>query len=83
MDLYTKNIEQVTVTSLMKERLIKDYEKQIAALQKQIADKLGRQQLPSGEISVTVTADKQVYREADFQLCRLQCRMVSFIRHQS
>ncbi len=60
MDLYTKNIEQVSVTSLMKERLIKDYERQIAALQKQIADKLGRQQLPSGEISVTVTADKQL-----------------------
>jgi uncharacterized protein (TIGR02231 family) len=60
MDLYTKNIEQVTVTSLMKERLIKDYEKQIAALQKQIADKLGRQQLPSGEISVTITSDKQL-----------------------
>ena len=60
MDLYTKNMEQVTVTSLMKERLIKDYEKQITALQKQIADKLGRQQLPSGEISVTVTAEKQL-----------------------
>jgi uncharacterized protein (TIGR02231 family) len=60
MDLYTKNMEQVTVTSLMKERLIKDYEKQIAALQKQVADKLGRQQLPSGEISVTVTTEKQV-----------------------
>ena len=60
MDLYTKNMEQVTVTSLMKERLIKDYEKQIAALQKQIADKLGRQQLPSGEISVTITSEKQV-----------------------
>ena len=60
MELYTKNMEQVTVTSLMKERLIKDYEKQIAALQKQIADKLGRQQLPSGEISVTVTSDKQI-----------------------
>jgi uncharacterized protein (TIGR02231 family) len=53
-------MEQVTVTSLMKERLIKDYEKQITALQKQIADKLGRQQLPSGEISVTVTAEKQL-----------------------
>jgi uncharacterized protein (TIGR02231 family) len=60
MDLYTKNMEQVTVTTLMKERLIKDYEKQIAALQKQIADKLGRQQLPSGEISVTVTSEKQL-----------------------
>jgi uncharacterized protein (TIGR02231 family) len=60
MDLYTKNMEQVTVTSLMKERLIKDYEKQIAVLQKQVADKLGRQQLPSGEISVIVTTEKQL-----------------------
>jgi len=60
MDLYTRNMEQVTVTSLTKERLIKDYEKQIAALQKQIADKLGRQQLPSGEISVTITSEKQI-----------------------
>ncbi len=58
MDLYVKNMEQVRITTLMKERLIKDYEKQIAALQKQIAEKLGRQQLPSGEISVTVTAEK-------------------------
>jgi uncharacterized protein (TIGR02231 family) len=66
MDLYTKNIEQVTVTTLMKERLIKDYEKQITALQKQIADKLGRQQLPSGEISVTVTADKQLTGKLTF-----------------
>ncbi|MBK8884426.1 MAG: DUF4139 domain-containing protein [Bacteroidales bacterium] len=60
MDLYTRNMEQVTVTSLMKERQIKDYEKQIASLQKQIADKLGRQQLPSGEIYVTVISDKQI-----------------------
>ena len=59
MELYTKNMEQVTVTSLLKERLIKNYEKQIAALQKQISDKLGRLQLPSGEISVTITSDKQ------------------------
>jgi uncharacterized protein (TIGR02231 family) len=59
MDLYTKNMEQVTVTTLMKERLIKEYEKQIAALQKQVADKLGRQQLPSGEIFVTVSSEKQ------------------------
>jgi uncharacterized protein (TIGR02231 family) len=60
MELYTKNMEQVAVTSLMKDRLIKDYEKQISALQKQIADKLGRQQLPSGEILVTVTSERQV-----------------------
>ncbi len=60
MDLYTKNMEQVTVTSLMKERLIKDYEKQIVQLQKQVSDKIEREQLPSGEISVAVTSDKQV-----------------------
>ncbi len=60
MDLYTRNMEQAMVTTLMKERLIKDYEKQIAALQKQIADKLGSQQLPSGEIYVTVSSEKQI-----------------------
>ena len=60
IELYTRNMEQVTVTTLLKERLIKDYEKQIAALQKQIADKLGKQQLPSGEISVIVTSEKQL-----------------------
>lgn len=60
MDLYTKNMEQVTVTSLIKERLIKDYDKEIAVLQKQIADKLGKQQLPSGEISVSIISEKQL-----------------------
>lgn len=60
MDLYTKNMEQVAVTSLMKERLIKDYGKQIEALQKQVADRLGKQKLPSGEISVIVTSERQV-----------------------
>ena len=60
MELYTKNMEQAKVTTLMKERLIKDYEKQIAALQKQIAVKLGTQQLPSGEIYVTVSSEKQI-----------------------
>lgn len=60
MDLYTKSMEQVTVTSLGKERLIRDYEKQIAALQKQIADKKGKLQLPSGEIAVTISSEKQL-----------------------
>jgi uncharacterized protein (TIGR02231 family) len=60
MDLYTNNMDQITMTSLKKERLIKDYEKQIAALQQQIAEKLGKQQLPSGEISVTVNSEKQL-----------------------
>ncbi len=59
MDLYTNNMEQVVLTRLKKQRIIKDYNKQISALQKQIADKLGKQQLPSGEILVTVSSDKQ------------------------
>ena len=60
MELYTNNIDQVNVTVLKKNRLIKDYEKQIAALQQQITGKLGKQQLPSGEISVAVSAEKPV-----------------------
>jgi uncharacterized protein (TIGR02231 family) len=58
MELYTSNMDQVTNSVLKKNRLIKDYEKQIAALQKQIADKFGKQQLPSGEISVSVSCEK-------------------------
>lgn len=60
MDLYTNNIEQVTTSVIKKNRLIKDYEKQITSLQEQIADKFGKQQLPSGEISVSVSAEKTV-----------------------
>ena len=60
MELYTNNMEQVRTTVLKKTRLIKDYEKQIEALQKQISEKFGKQQLPSGEISVTVSAEKPV-----------------------
>jgi uncharacterized protein (TIGR02231 family) len=66
MDLYTTNMDQATMSELKKNRLIKDYQKQIDALQKQIADKTGKQQLPSGEISVTVTADKPVSGKLNF-----------------
>lgn len=66
MDLYTTNMDQVNTTILKKNRLIKDYQKQIDALQKQISDKTGRQQLPSGEISVTVSADKPVSGKLSF-----------------
>jgi len=58
MDLYTNNMDQVTTAILKKNRLIKEYEKQIAALQLQIADRTGKQQLPSGEISVSVSSEK-------------------------
>jgi len=60
IDLYTSNMDQVKTTTLKKQRLIKEYNKQIAALQQQIASKLGKQQLPSGEILVTVSSEKQV-----------------------
>lgn len=60
MDLYTSNMDQVTTTVLKKNRLIKDYEKQIASLQQQISSRIGKQQLPSGEISVSVSTEKPV-----------------------
>jgi len=53
-------MDQVTMTTLKKTRLIKEYEKQIEALQQQVNNKMSRQQLPSGEISVTVSSDKQL-----------------------
>ena len=66
MDLYTNNMDQIAMTSLKKDRLIKDYNKQISVLQKQIADKLGKQQLPSGEILVSVSTEKQVTGKLTF-----------------
>ncbi|MBP1666325.1 MAG: muiA [Bacteroidetes bacterium] len=66
MELYTNNMDQVTTAVLRKNRLIKDYEKQIAALQRQISDRTGKQQLPSGEILVTVTSEKPVTGKLDF-----------------
>jgi uncharacterized protein (TIGR02231 family) len=60
MELYTNNMDQITMTNLKKSRLIKDYEKQINSLQQQITNKSGRQLLPSGEISVTVACEKPV-----------------------
>ena len=66
IELYTSNMEQVTMTMLKKGRLIKDYEKQITALQQQIASRLGKQQLPSGEISVTLTSGKPVSGKLTF-----------------
>ena len=66
MDLYTVSTDQVTTSVLKKNRLIKEYEKQIAALQKQINDKAGKAQLPSGEISVSVSSEKPVTGKLNF-----------------
>jgi uncharacterized protein (TIGR02231 family) len=59
MELYTNNMEQISIASLTKQRRIQDYEKQIAALEKQIADRLGKPQLPTGEIYVTLSSARQ------------------------
>jgi uncharacterized protein (TIGR02231 family) len=66
MDLYTNNMDQVNMTILKKTRLIKDYEKQIAALQQQLNDKRGKAGLPSGEITVSVSSEKQVSGKMTF-----------------
>jgi len=58
MDLYTNSMDQVKTAVLKKTRIIRDYEKQIADLQKQISDKFGKQQLPSGVITVSVSSSK-------------------------
>lgn len=60
MELYTTSIDQINTTSLKKQRLIKEYNKQIAALQQQATDKMGKQQLPSGEILVAISSEKQI-----------------------
>jgi uncharacterized protein (TIGR02231 family) len=66
MDLYTSSMDQVTMNVLKKNRTIKEYEKQISALQKQISDKTGKQQLPSGEISVSLSSDKPLTGKLTF-----------------
>jgi uncharacterized protein (TIGR02231 family) len=66
MELYTSNMDQVTMAIIKKNRLIKEYEKQITAFQQQLSERLGKQQLPTGEISVTVTSDKQVSGKISF-----------------
>lgn len=60
LDIYTSNMDQINALTLKKQRLIREYNKQIAALQQQVSNKLGKQQLPSGEILVSVSSEKQV-----------------------
>jgi uncharacterized protein (TIGR02231 family) len=60
MDIYTTSMDQITTAKLKKNRTIKDYEKELTALQQQLADRVQKNQLPSGEISVSVSADKPV-----------------------
>jgi len=67
MDLYTTNTQQIANTKLQKNRLLKDYDKQMSALQQQISEKATRQQTPSGEISVAVSSDKPVSGRMTFK----------------
>jgi len=65
IDLYTNNMDQVTMTILKKNRLIKEYEKQVSNLQQQI-NRPSKQQLPIGEIFVAVTSEKQLSGKFSF-----------------
>ena len=66
IELYGSNMDQVITSILKKTRLIKEYEKQIEALQQQVNNKMTTQQLPSGEISVTVSSEKQLQGKLTF-----------------
>ena len=59
MELYTSNMEQVITSTVTKNRIIKDYNEQIEAIQRQLSDKLRNMRSPSGEIFITVSADRQ------------------------
>jgi uncharacterized protein (TIGR02231 family) len=60
LELYSSNIEQIRTSLLRKNRLIRDYEKQLQDLNNQLNQSMGRKRLPTGEIAVTVTAQKPV-----------------------
>ncbi|MCK7539803.1 MAG: DUF4139 domain-containing protein [Marinilabiliales bacterium] len=60
LELYSTGIDQVRTSVLKKNRLIRDYEKQLQALNSQLEQSTGKKKLPSGEIAVTVTSTKQV-----------------------
>lgn len=66
IDVYATNIEQINTAKLKKTRLIKDYEKQVALLQQQLAELKNRGQMPSGEIAVNVSADKPLNAKLSF-----------------
>ena len=65
IDLYSSNMELVITTTVRKNRLIADYEKEVAAIQRQLSDKLRSRNSPSGEIHITVSADRQVNAKLD------------------
>lgn len=66
MDLFSSTTEQVVLNSLKRERIIKEYEKQLLALQQQLSSRTATNDLPSGEIYVTVMAEKQMPGRLNF-----------------
>ena len=60
LELYSTGIDQIRTTVLKKNRLIRDYEKQLQALNSQLEQSMGKKRLPSGEIAVTVSSAKTV-----------------------
>lgn len=60
MNYYTTGMEQINSDMLKKNRLIKEYEEQVASLQKQLDSSMGNAGLPMGEILVTILAEKAV-----------------------
>ena len=59
IELYNSNMNQVITSTVSKNRLIRDYEKEIEAIQRQLSDRLRNRNNPSGEIFITVSADRQ------------------------
>lgn len=60
LELYSSNIDQVRTTILKKDRLIKDYAKQLQDLNNQLNQSMGKRRLPTGEIAVTISAPAAV-----------------------
>lgn len=60
LELYSSNIEQIRTAILKKNRLVRDYEKELQDLNNQLSQSIGKRRLPTGEIEVTVSAIKAV-----------------------
>jgi uncharacterized protein (TIGR02231 family) len=58
IDIYSSSTEAVKTALLKKTRVIKEYEKEKQELENQLAGKVDRSKMPTGEIVVTVTGTK-------------------------
>lgn len=57
-NIYGDNVEKYTLDMLKRQRLIKDYTKELAKLQKQLASLNSESELPSGTITVVIDSKK-------------------------